>query len=502
LDTLDSPRVIVVDLGFGDAGKGTITDWLVRSLGARAVVRFNGGAQAGHNVVTEDGRHHTFAQLGAATFVPGVRTFLSKRVVFHPTALLVEADHLARVGVHDALDRIIVSEECLVTTPIHQAATCVRELARGGARHGSCGVGVGETMRDAIARPGDAICAGNLRDPALLLRWLERLQENKRDELAAELRALPQGELADAQRMALEDRSVMERWVRETRAVADRPIVQDDGALHAVLGAPEPVVLEGAQGVLLDEWAGFHPFTTWSTCTFQNALDLLGEHGSAGETFRLGVLRSFATRHGAGPFPTESADLPEGRTREHNGLGPWQGRFRTGWFDAVLARYALEACGGADGLALTHLDRFGAGVPWRVANAYDLPHKFDALVVRAASGRVRGLRLGVHRDLGHTEQLGEALFAAQPVYEAAHETGGVEPDVATAVERLVGAPVILTSHGPTADDKQLIGSGFSVGAHKYSLTGREASRDSGRVPSQHYCAEKPHNTPCVSGGWR
>src|SRR4051812_14869157 len=90
---------IVVDLGFGDAGKGTITDYLARARGAHAVVRFNGGAQAGHNVVTSDGRHHTFAQFGAASFVPGVRTHLARQMVVHPLALLAEARHLARVGV-------------------------------------------------------------------------------------------------------------------------------------------------------------------------------------------------------------------------------------------------------------------------------------------------------------------------------------------------------------------------------------------------------------------
>ena len=98
---------IVVDLGFGDSGKGLLTDYLVRSTGATVVVRYNGGAQAGHNVVTPEGRHHTFAQFGSGTFVPGVRTFLSRNVVIHPTALLREEAHLREIGVHDAFERIV-----------------------------------------------------------------------------------------------------------------------------------------------------------------------------------------------------------------------------------------------------------------------------------------------------------------------------------------------------------------------------------------------------------
>ena len=97
---------VVVDLGFGDAGKGTVVDYLVRSRGAGLVVRFHGGAQAGHNVVLADGRHHTFAQLGAGSFVPGVRTFLAAPFVLHPTALCVEARILAQKGVTDPLAQL------------------------------------------------------------------------------------------------------------------------------------------------------------------------------------------------------------------------------------------------------------------------------------------------------------------------------------------------------------------------------------------------------------
>src|SRR5580700_4081002 len=101
---------LVVDLGFGDAGKGLLTDFLVRRTGATLVVRFNGGAQAGHNVVAPDGRHHTFAQIGAGSFVPGVQTFLADRTVLHPTALGVEAAHLEAAGVLDPLSRVVASE--------------------------------------------------------------------------------------------------------------------------------------------------------------------------------------------------------------------------------------------------------------------------------------------------------------------------------------------------------------------------------------------------------
>src|SRR5215831_1774195 len=147
--------IIVVDLGYGDAGKGGIVDWLCHRAARVAaggpvhtVVRFNGGAQAAHNVVTPDGRHHTFAQFGSGTFTPGVRTHLSRFMLVDPLALAAEAGHLASAGIPDPLGGLTVDRAALLTTPYHRAANRAREVARvAAARHGSCGMGIGETAR-------------------------------------------------------------------------------------------------------------------------------------------------------------------------------------------------------------------------------------------------------------------------------------------------------------------------------------------------------------------
>ena len=128
----------VLGLGFGDCGKGHFVDALTRRWQAHTVVRFNGGAQAGHNVVTSADAgsralHHTFSQFGAGTLVPGVRTLLLDPMVVHPTALLAEAEALGRIGVNDALSRLKIDAQCRVTTPYHQAAGCLRERLRGAA---------------------------------------------------------------------------------------------------------------------------------------------------------------------------------------------------------------------------------------------------------------------------------------------------------------------------------------------------------------------------------
>ncbi|MFC7616191.1 adenylosuccinate synthetase [Actinokineospora soli] len=125
------------------------------------------------------------------------------------------------------------------------------------------------------------------------------------------------------------------------------------------------LVFEGAQGVLLDQWRGFHPHTTWSTVTPDNARDLLaGRRATV-----IGVTRTYQTRHGAGPFPTEDQSVLARFPERHNGTGEYQGAWRAGHLDAVLLRYAVAACGGVDALAVTHLDADGLSV----ATSYDAP---------------------------------------------------------------------------------------------------------------------------------
>ncbi|MBE1535066.1 adenylosuccinate synthetase [Actinomadura algeriensis] len=413
---IGADNVIVVDLGFGDAGKGTVVDHLCAASPVHAVVRFNGGAQAAHNVVAVDGRHHTFAQFGSGTFTPGVRTHLSRFMLVDPLALAAEADHLREVGVGDALDRLTVDGDALLTTPYHRAAGRARERARGADRHGSCGMGVGETASYALAHE-DAPRAGDCRSPARLRRRLAALREWCLDAFPA----------APADVPAVDD------CAAAFTAFAERVRVVDGGHLRTLLAAG-PVVFEGAQGVLLDEWHGFHPYTTWSTTTFGNAEALLREAG--GGAARLGVVRAYATRHGPGPFVTEDAVLTRELPEPHNGTGPWQGPFRAGHLDAVALRYAREVTGGVDGVAVTHLDVAGARPDLRVCHAYDVGGRTVRRLAPNPPGRL---------DL--QEDLTRRLLAARPLYAPL-----ARPD--EAVEEALRAPVVLRSFGPTTADKR------------------------------------------------
>jgi len=219
-------------------------------------------------------------------------------------------------------------------------------------------------------------------------------------------------------------------------AIAARVTLADDGYLGRLL-AQGPVVFEGAQGVLLDEWRGFHPYTTWSTTMFDNAETLLRESGAA--AIRLGVTRTYQTRHGPGPFPTEdrTLELPE----RHNTDGHWQGAFRAGHLDALALDYAAKVTGGVDAVALTHLDtaRRLAG-RLRICRGYRL------------NGRgVTRIEPGPARDLAYQESLSQALLSARPVYDP--DDGLAAEDWPDAVAEILDAPVTIRSHGPAVTDK-------------------------------------------------
>jgi adenylosuccinate synthase len=403
-------HVVVVDLGYGDAGKGTVVDAICASEPVASVIRFNGGAQAAHNVVTPDGRHHTFAQFGAGT-LHGVPTHLSRYVVVDPLALAAEADHLTSVGVADPFALLTVDAEALLVTPWHRAANRARERARGAGRHGSCGMGIGQTMEYALGHV-DAPRVADARSPRLLRRRLAAVRSRLTDAF---------GPLGGP---SIDD--VVEAFTAFGTAVS---IV--DGATHVprLLGSGI-CVFEGAQGVLLDEWYGWHPYTTWSTTTFANALSLAGTH----DVLRLGVVRTYTTRHGAGPLVTaHPLPIPEA----HNGTGQFQGEFRVGHFDAVAHRYAVEVCGGVDALAVTHLDRVPPDL--RICTSYDVD---GAGLDRIVPGE-RG-------DLAYQSRLTALLDRARP--GLLHRPD----DWSGAIGDLLAAPVLLESYGPTSADKRIL----------------------------------------------
>lgn len=432
---------IVTGLGYGDEGKGTTVDFLARQ-GKSLVIRHNGGPQAGHNVVTPEGRHHEFSQFGSGHFA-GADTYLSKHMLVMPGDMRMEARDLEQdhLGDDNPYARMYVDQECRIITPYHVALNRLMAYAHGQ----SCGRGIGELMRQDIARPdltitvGDIIhdtyFSGTLYNKLEALRdhlWKESLRITNFDCRSAEYKVLKFG-AGYGCKLSATLAGDYHDWANWVTVVDEREFM-----VNALRVADyEHIIFEGAQGVLLDEWYGFHPYTTWSTTTHTNALAVLKAGGWGGPVTRLGITRAYATRHGAGPFVSEDTSVQF--DEPHNVTGDFQGEFRQGHLDMVALKYAIDVCGGIDGLVVTHLDRADE---WKVCSGYN-SHDFhaDAMLVPKDP-----------HNLNRNAKRSEMLKYAVPSYTT--ERGVSGSGVIAMLSRL--APIAIQSYGPTANDKTVV----------------------------------------------
>lgn len=422
--------VIVVGLGFGDEGKGSIVDALCRQENTHTVVKFNGGAQAGHNVVLPDGRHHTFAQFGSGTFA-GAKTYLSEYMLVNPLFLEPERKHLEELGVGtDGL--MAVHEDALVTTPFHVAANRLMELQRT-KRHGSCGMGIGETMFRHQEDPEHSVHVRNFFKLDVLVEKLEFLQKHYRSMFEM---LVPNPDEASARELAvLQDPGMIEYCIEcFYGSFSQKYEVVNSNYLQGLIKS-ENLVFEGAQGTLLDELSGFSPYTTWSTTTPHNALSLLN-----GKTARvIGVTRAYHTRHGAGPFPTEDVSL---LYPDHNCKGPWQGNFRFGSLDLVLLGYASRLASYTE-VAVTCLDH----VPEEASDDVRLRVCVD---YAKNVGNPWHFHLMVNRGRPEDDKLARIVEDCKPVWEYANNRG----EIVKRIQKATNLTATIISEGPTFQDKK------------------------------------------------
>lgn len=418
--------ILVAGLGFGDEGKGSIVDSLTRKYNASLVVRYNGGAQAAHHVVTDDGREHCFSQWGSGTLA-GAMTYLSRFMMIDPLNLVNEAAHLEEIGILDPWSMLMVHPDAPILTPYHRALNRLREISRGANRHGSCGLGIGELGAD-LANGYDVLRAKHLWHTGYqheCIFILTKIQERLR--VAANQLDVPDTEQTQALKLVM--RGSPAEWLV---GVSEFPIPP----LTSELCGPddETVIFEGAQGVLLDEWHGFHPYTTYSNCTFENAVELLAESNvPIDNVTRIGVTRTYATRHGAGPFPSEVLNVSG--QEKHNAHDLWQGGFRVGRLDTPLLHYAIEVLNGIDHIALTCAD-YGQEDVVIGYNHECMP------------------QLNIRHDLVAQEQMGVNLQHVKHQYV---QSVGSTDMLCALLETELHVPVGIISRGPTANDKEYVG---------------------------------------------
>ncbi|HLF97320.1 MAG TPA: adenylosuccinate synthase [Methylococcaceae bacterium] len=418
-------NVVVIGTQWGDEGKGKLVDLLTER--ADAVVRFQGGHNAGHTLVI-GGKKTVLHLVPSGILRDGVSCLIGNGVVLSPQALLEEIAVLENAGV-PVRDRLRISLACPLILPVHVALDHAREAARGARAIGTTGRGIGPAYEDKVARRG--LRAGDLLTPELFAERLRELLDYHNFVLTGYFRQ----PALDFQHMLEESLKLGEEIKPMLADVAD--------LLHGYQTRGANLLFEGAQGAMLDIDHGTYPFVTSSNTTAGGAACGTGM-GPLEFDYVLGITKAYSTRVGNGPFPTELFDgVGEHLTMTGNEFGATTGRRRRcGWFDAVAMRKSAHL-NSLSGLCLTKLDVLDGLEKIGLCVAYRL----DGVEVSVAPvGAERFARC-------------EAVIEEMPGWQGS--TAGVTdfdrlPSQAQAyirrIEAVTGVPVDILSTGPDRDE--------------------------------------------------
>jgi len=369
---------VVIGSAFGDEGKGLITDVLAaRDPGDTLVVRFNGGAQAGHTVVTPEGKRHVFSHFGSGT-LSGAATFLSRFFVCNPVLFQAERERLQALGVSP---QVFIDPRAAVTTPFDMFVNTALEQRRGTSRHGSCGVGFGETVGRSEAGTFTLTVADLTRADG------EKAVRAIRDQWLPQRLAELDLQMTAQERATMLSEALFSKFMNDVARMLESSTL----AGQQVLRLAGHVVFEGAQGLLLDQKMGCFPYVTRSHTGLRNVGALIAAAGITSLNVHY-VLRPYLTRHGAGPLPGELAQPPYAAIIDHTNVpNPWQGTLRFALQNIDLLRASIardlrhaELPGHVEvskRLAVTCLDQVGDGVRFRQDDA-ELSAGPEAFVLR------------------------------------------------------------------------------------------------------------------------
>ena len=409
-------NVVVIGTQWGDEGKGKVVDLLTER--ADAVVRFQGGHNAGHTLVI-NGQQTILHLIPSGILHGGVRCMIGNGVVLSPDALLAEVATLEQRDV-PVRDRLRISPACALILPYHIALDQAREKARGNKAIGTTGRGIGPAYEDKIARRG--IRLGELLEPA---HFEERLRE-----------------VLDYHNFALQHYYKTEPV--EVAAVLDEALMQGEqiapmvadviGMLHRLRVDGGNILFEGAQGARLDIDHGTYPFVTSSTTTAGGAASGSGI-GPLDLDYVLGIVKAYTTRVGGGPFPTELFDADgDYLGKQGHEFGATTGRKRRcGWLDMVALRRSF-VINSVSGLCITKLDVLDGMETLRICTGYELDgEELDAPPVGAdalARCKPRFIEMpGWSESTVGAGSLDALPRAARDYLERIEELGGVPIDI-------------------------------------------------------------------------
>jgi adenylosuccinate synthase len=435
-------NVVVVGTQWGDEGKGKVVDWLTDH--AAAVVRFQGGHNAGHTLVI-NGKKTALQLIPSGIMRAGVNCYIGNGVVVDPTHLLLEIERLEAAGL-EVRSRLYISESCPLILPFHVEVDRAREVMRessGVGKIGTTGKGIGPAYEDKVARR--ALRAQDLKHPERFAAKLKELLALHNFVLEGYLHGQP-----------LEFQPIFDHAMKLAEQI--KPMLADVGVrIHAVNVQGGSVLFEGAQGTLLDIDHGTYPYVTSSNCVAGNAAAGSGV-GPDKLHYILGITKAYTTRVGSGPFPTELPMDEPGTVGHHlSTVGQERGTVtgrarRCGWLDAAALKRSI-LINGISGLCLTKLDVLDGLTEIKMCIGYDLgDKKVDILPLDA-----------------------DDIIACQPIYETfpgwAETTFGVTNwdelplnarRYLERVQAFIGAPIDMVSTGPDRDHTILLRHPYKV----------------------------------------
>ena len=429
-------NVVVVGTQWGDEGKGKVVDWLTDH--ASAVVRFQGGHNAGHTLVI-NGKKTALQLIPSGIMREGVACYIGNGVVVDPTHLLLEIERLEAAGLN-VRSRLYISESCPLILPFHVEVDKAREALRetsGSGKIGTTGKGIGPAYEDKVARR--ALRVQDLKHPERFAKKLKELLELHNFALGGYLKSKP-----------LDYQPIYDAAMKAAEQI--KPMLADVGVRvhqHNVDGGS--VLFEGAQGTLLDIDHGTYPYVTSSNCVAGNAAAGSGV-GPDKLHYILGITKAYTTRVGSGPFPTELEWEKEGTVGYHlSTVGQERGTVtgrarRCGWLDAAALKRSV-LINGISGICLTKLDVLDGLTEIKVCTGYMLH--------------------GEHIDILPLDA--DEIVNCEPIYETFPGWEGTTfgltqwdelPENARAylkrVEAFTGTPIDMVSTGPDRDHTILL----------------------------------------------
>jgi adenylosuccinate synthase len=422
-------NVVVVGTQWGDEGKGKIVDLLTEKVAG--VVRFQGGHNAGHTLII-NGEKTVLHLIPSGVLREGVECIIGNGVVVHLPSLIQEMDELVARGV-DVDNRLRISAACPLVLPSHIALDLAREAARGAAKIGTTGRGIGPAYEDKVARRG--LRVSDLFDA-------ETFADQLRSSFEFHNFMLEHYYKQDV----IDPEPVIGEWLEMAQRIL--PLVADTaGHINAFAAAGKNLLFEGAQGTLLDIDHGTYPYVTSSNTTAGAAATGSGI-GPAAIDAVIGIVKAYTTRVGSGPFPTELFDdMGEHLARVGDEFGATTGRARRcGWFDAVIARRAVLNSG-ITGLCITKLDVLDGLEKVKICTGYRLDGELIDVPPLRVARYVDCEPVYIEMAGWQDTTVGVTRYADLPAAAMAY---------LERLQELLGASVDLVSTGPDRDQNIIL----------------------------------------------